>query len=70
MKEMKHIPDEVFQDVIPCGLNLMEQLHAKRILHRDFHLKNILVKRDGHLILADFGRTKHFSSGTITKTLE
>jgi serine/threonine protein kinase len=36
----------------------IEYLHTKNILYRDLKPENVLVKEDGHLMLADFGLSK------------
>ncbi|KIK63355.1 hypothetical protein GYMLUDRAFT_241851 [Collybiopsis luxurians FD-317 M1] len=40
----------------------LERLHARKIIHRDIKPSNILIRPDGHLVLADFGVSKRFSS--------
>ncbi|RIA96293.1 kinase-like domain-containing protein [Glomus cerebriforme] len=54
---------------ITCGL---KYLHSEGIIHRDLHSKNILVKDDGKLLIADFGLSKKLveaSSNSIANTL-
>jgi serine/threonine protein kinase len=38
--------------------NGMKYLHEKKVLHRDLNPRNILVRRDGSLMVADFGLSK------------
>ena len=37
---------------------ILSHLHSNGIIHRDISAKNILVDRNGHLVLADFGMAK------------
>ena len=37
---------------ILCGINY---IHDKNIIYRDLKLENILIKKDGHILLTDFG---------------
>tara|TARA_Y100000389_G_scaffold181404_1_gene196975 strand:+ start:5029 stop:6330 length:1302 start_codon:yes stop_codon:yes gene_type:complete len=52
---------------ILCGINY---IHDKNTIYRDLKLENILIKRDGHILLTDFGvsqkicETKGKLSGT------
>ncbi|KAF5371426.1 hypothetical protein D9757_010001 [Collybiopsis confluens] len=40
----------------------LERLHARKIIHRDIKPSNILIRPDGHIVLADFGVSKRFFS--------
>ncbi|KAJ3877398.1 kinase-like domain-containing protein [Lentinula edodes] len=39
----------------------LERLHTRKIIHRDIKPSNILIRPDGHIVLADFGVSKRFS---------
>ncbi|KAF5355275.1 hypothetical protein D9758_006061 [Tetrapyrgos nigripes] len=40
----------------------LEELHAHKIIHRDLKPSNIMLKADGHIVLGDFGISRHFES--------
>merc|ERR1711990_595555 len=44
-------------------------LHENEVAHRDLKLDNIMLARDGHIIVTDFGLSKmHYSKGQMMKT--
>ena len=38
----------------------MEQLHCRHVMHRDIKPDNILIDKDGHIKLSDFGLSTGF----------
>lgn len=38
----------------------LEYLHAQGVVHRDLKLENVLIDRDGHAVLSDFGVSRIF----------
>lgn len=44
----------------------LEYLHSKRIIYRDLKPENLLVAKDGHLKITDFGFAKKITDRTYT----
>ncbi len=44
----------------------LEALHFRGIIHRDLKPANVLFRRDGHLVVADFGHARYLARGETT----
>ncbi len=49
------------------ALSGVAALHSKEIVHRDLSPKNLLVRSDGTVIVADFGTVRHVDDETLTQ---
>lgn len=47
----------------------LKHLHSCGIIYRDLKLENVLVDKDGHICLADFGLSKELGQSMRTQTL-
>ncbi|CAG9856462.1 unnamed protein product [Phyllotreta striolata] len=61
---------ELIRSYMKQLLDALSYLHSHRILHRDLKPQNLLVDREGHIKLADFGLSRSFSLPTRTYTHE
>nr|CAH7732227.1 unnamed protein product [Callosobruchus chinensis] len=59
-----------FQSYMKQLIEALAYLHSHRILHRDLKPQNLLVDKEGHIKLADFGLSRSFSLPTRTYTHE
>ncbi|ADO69780.1 serine/threonine protein kinase [Stigmatella aurantiaca] len=44
----------------------LEHMHAKRVLHRDLSLRNIMVTKDGEPVIIDFGAADYATAEDLT----
>ncbi|KAF5273468.1 hypothetical protein FQA39_LY07485 [Lamprigera yunnana] len=62
--------DELLKSYMKQLLEGVAYLHMHRILHRDLKPQNILLDKEGHIKLADFGLSRSFSLPSKTYTHE
>ncbi|XP_050307821.1 cyclin-dependent kinase 2-like [Anthonomus grandis grandis] len=61
---------ELVKNYMKQLLDAIAYLHSHRILHRDLKPQNLLVDKEGHIKMADFGLARSFSLPTRTYTHE
>ncbi|CAH2017604.1 unnamed protein product [Acanthoscelides obtectus] len=61
---------ELIRSYMKQLIEALAYLHSHRILHRDLKPQNLLVDKEGHIKLADFGLSRSFSLPTRTYTHE
>ncbi|KAK4883458.1 hypothetical protein RN001_006777 [Aquatica leii] len=66
----KHMSEDLIKSFLKQLLEGIGYLHMHRILHRDLKPQNILLDKEGHIKLADFGLSRSFSLPTRTYTHE
>jgi len=64
------LEQELVKNYMKQLLDAMAYLHSHRILHRDLKPQNLLLDKEGHIKLADFGLSRSFSLPTRTYTHE
>ncbi|CAG9764341.1 unnamed protein product [Ceutorhynchus assimilis] len=64
------LEQELVRNYMKQLVDAMAYLHSHRILHRDLKPQNLLVDKEGHIKLADFGLSRSFSLPTRTYTHE
>jgi uncharacterized protein (TIGR02145 family) len=52
--------------IISQLLDAVEEVHIKGMLHRDIKPDNVIVTKEGRLVLIDFGSARDFSDGKTT----
>uniref|UniRef100_A0A1A9X1H9 non-specific serine/threonine protein kinase n=1 Tax=Glossina brevipalpis TaxID=37001 RepID=A0A1A9X1H9_9MUSC len=62
LDKVGHFPEATVKIYIAEVVLALEHLHKLGIIYRDIKLENILLDRQGHIVLADFGLSKIFSS--------
>lgn len=58
------LPEPALKALLAPLLHGVEKVHAAGFLHRDIKPDNILVRKDGGVVLIDFGSARHAVSGT------
>jgi len=53
-------------DIFNSLLDILDALHAKRILHRDIKPSNILIDKRGEIHLIDFGAAREWHADAVT----
>ncbi|MBT5019119.1 serine/threonine protein kinase [bacterium] len=60
-----------WEQVVGCGIQIgraMEYAHSKGIIHRDIKPANLLIDKEGHLKLTDFGIARDLHNSALTAT--
>src|ERR1700722_3407362 len=68
---LKNTPDLPFDRTLNFSLQLAEALeaaHEEGVVHRDLKPQNILVAKDDHIYVADFGLAKSFEENALRMT--
>ncbi|CAG8437068.1 10505_t:CDS:10 [Ambispora gerdemannii] len=66
LRKAKRFPDHVAKFYAAEVLLAFEYLHSKDIIYRDLKPENLLLERNGHIKITDFGFAKHVPHRTWT----
>ena len=58
----KMLTEADIKDIMFQLLSAAEFMHKLWVIHRDISISNILVNKDGDIILADFGQSRYHGS--------
>jgi len=61
------LSEERTRDLFTQLVESVKYLHENNVIHRDLKLENIMVEREGRLVLLDFGLASHNSSTLWTR---
>lgn len=59
LMEKDILSEELSRFIIAETILAVESVHALNYIHRDLKPDNLLIGKDGHLKLSDFGLCKH-----------
>ncbi|WP_018658878.1 Stk1 family PASTA domain-containing Ser/Thr kinase [Allofustis seminis] len=68
IKKNRPIPPEKALNIMDQILNGMSYAHSSGIIHRDLKPHNVLVDKEGHVKITDFGIAVALSQNSITQT--
>ena len=57
-KDNQHMPLAEALHIIREAANALSYAHSQHLIHRDIKPLNLMIKRDGHVVLTDFGIAK------------
>ena len=68
-KRQGQFPEEVVKIYIAEIAMVLDFLHLEGVIYRDLKMENILLDKDGHVQLTDFGLAKWLPSGERARTI-
>lgn len=68
-KRQGQFPEDVVRIYIAELAMVLDFLHLEGVIYRDLKMENILLDKDGHVQLTDFGLAKWLPSGERAKTI-
>lgn len=66
LRRQKVLPATQLIELLRGVASALDHVHGRGIIHRDIKPSNILVNKDGHVYLTDFGVAKNTAAGAAT----
>jgi len=67
LQQQETFTEKKVRDLLQDLLNILKVVHQQKVIHRDIKPENIIQRRDGKVVLIDFGASKQLTKTVMTE---